>query len=106
MNPGMQRLDATIHHLGETGDLRDIAHFDAGVTENPGGSPGANDFHIKTFQLAREIHNSRFVRNADKRTTNRAQAVGILSRHMVLKKPLSESRLLPCSPTPESLIPA
>ncbi len=42
MHPGMQRLDAAVHHLGEAGELRNVDHLEAGVFQRLGGAAGRN----------------------------------------------------------------
>ena len=40
---GVQRLDAAVEHLGETGVVAEFLRLDAGLTQHLGGSAGGDD---------------------------------------------------------------
>src|SRR5205085_1415292 len=66
VNARMKSFDASIHHLGKTRHVRNIAHVNPGVTQNPGAAAGADDFHVEMFEFASEVDDSGFVRDTDK----------------------------------------
>src|SRR5688500_7386857 len=61
MNLGMKGLHPTVHHFRKTGDVRNIAHLEAGIAQGLGRSASANYLNLETFELAREVNNSGLV---------------------------------------------
>ena len=60
---GVQRLHATVHHLGETRHLLDRNHGDPGLPEGLGGATGGHDLPAERDQLPGELHDAALVRH-------------------------------------------
>ncbi len=58
---GMKRLDASVEHLGEAGEVGDVFHGDARVAEQLGGASGGDEFDAEGGELAGELDESGFV---------------------------------------------
>jgi len=65
VNFRMQRLDASIEHLGQAGEIFDSSHFDSGRFQSRRGSSGRNDFHSVPDENPGQIRQTRLVRDAD-----------------------------------------
>ena len=75
VNLGMQRLDAAIEHLGESGEIGDVFDGDAGIAQEFRGASGGDEFDAKRGKLAGEIDESGFVGDAE----NGAAEFGLLA---------------------------
>ena len=67
MDLRMQSLDPAVHHFRKPGHVRNVAHFDSGLAQDLCRASGADDFDAEGFQLAGEIGDARFVRDANQR---------------------------------------
>ncbi len=67
----MQRLDASIHDLGETGEFRHLAHGDARVGQLPRRAARGQQLHAARGQLAREFEQPGLVRDGNEGTADR-----------------------------------
>src|SRR5690606_15334404 len=68
----VQRLDAAVERLGESGDLLDLRHRHTRVREDLRGAAGGDDLHPGGVQARAEFEQARLVRHPDQRTPNRA----------------------------------
>ena len=50
----VQRLDAAVEHLRESGDVGDLRHGKAFRVERPGGAPGGEQVIAEVREAARE----------------------------------------------------
>ena len=60
---GVQRLDATVHHLGKAGELGDVLHGKAGIAQCAGGAAGRHQFDAAGSECLAEFDESALVRN-------------------------------------------
>ncbi len=51
----VQRLDATVHHLGKTGDVGDPEHRQSRGFERPRGAAGGHELEAAIGKTAREL---------------------------------------------------
>ncbi len=65
VNPGMQGLEATVHHLREAGVIGDLNHGNAAVVQQLGGAAGGEQFHAQFMQGAGEVDDAGLVGNAE-----------------------------------------
>ena len=65
MHLRVQRLDAPVHHLRETGVVGDLDHGDTGIGEQPRRPAGGQDLDAERTQPLCEFSNAAFVGNAD-----------------------------------------
>ncbi len=70
VNPRMQRLDASVHHLGALRDLGDVGHRDPGIAQGLRRSPGRDDLDAMRAQGMREIGETRLVADRQQRAGN------------------------------------
>ena len=61
----MQGFDPPVHHLGKTGMVGHLDHFESGIAERLGGPAGGQDFDPPLGQETAEIEQAGFVRNGD-----------------------------------------
>ena len=61
VNFGVQSLDSAVEHLGESGEVGDVFHCDAGVAQEFGGASGGDEFDAESGEFAGEIYESGFV---------------------------------------------
>ena len=57
----VQRLHAAVEHLGEAGDLADVAHGETGVTQRLGSTAGGDETEAALGEAAGEIDDAGFV---------------------------------------------
>src|SRR6185369_13005021 len=81
MHARMQRFHAPVHHFRKTGDLRDVAHLEARVTQRLCGSTRADDLHVEAAELAGEIDNSVLVRNTEQCSSNWSKLKVVVVSH-------------------------
>src|SRR5579872_357745 len=62
---GMKRLNAAIEHFGESSEIGNILHRDAGVTQKPGGSSSRDQFDVEGGELTGELDESGLVGDAE-----------------------------------------
>ena len=55
---GVQCLDAAVEHLGEAGEVGDLAHGEAGIAQGAGGATGRNEFSAVASETLRKIHDA------------------------------------------------
>ena len=70
MDLGMQRLHSAIQHLGEAGEVGNIAYCKPGVAQGPSRASGRNQLHVHTGQLTGEIYQAGLICNAQKGPLN------------------------------------
>ena len=58
---GMEGLDATVEHLGEAGEVGDVADGEAGFAEGFGGAAGGDEFDVVGGEGAGEVDEACFV---------------------------------------------
>ena len=68
MNLGVQRLDAAVHHLGKAGDVRHVAHRQAGVGQGPRRPAGGDEFEATLGEAAGKVDEAGFVGNTENRS--------------------------------------
>ena len=61
----MHRLDASVEHLGETGNFADVLHRDPGIAQKTRRSARRNQFRAELCQTSREIGHTCLIGNAD-----------------------------------------
>jgi hypothetical protein len=61
MHARMQRLDASVHHLGKAGQIRDIANREPRLRQRRAGAAGRNQFDAAPGQCAGEVDQSGLV---------------------------------------------
>ncbi len=61
---GMHRLDASVQHLGESGDVADVGHRDAGVAQHSCGAAGGNELGAHTREGGSKFEESGFIGDA------------------------------------------
>ena len=61
----MQRLDPTVHDLGEVGVTRNVLHRDAGSFDRFAGSTGGNNFETQLDEPLNEAIDAGFIADAD-----------------------------------------
>ena len=61
----VERLHASVQHLGEAGDLLDLLHRDAVLFQKFVRPAGGDDLHTHGGQLLREVDDAGFVRDTD-----------------------------------------
>ena len=66
----MQGLDAPRHHFGEARVIRNFGHRDAFVGDQSGGAAGGQQFDAEAVEVARQVGDTVFVRDADQRAAN------------------------------------
>ena len=52
---GVKRLHAAVEHLGEAGQVADVADRQAGVAQGPGGAAGGDQVHAEGGEGAGEV---------------------------------------------------
>ena len=67
---GMQRLHPAVHHLGEPGDVRDVADGQTGVGERLRRPAGRDQLDPEPIEAFSEIRKARFIRNTQNCTHN------------------------------------
>ena len=70
VDPGVQGLDAAIEHLREAGEFADVFDRESGLAQSTGGSAGGDQFDAKAGQRLGELHQARFVGNAEQRSAD------------------------------------
>ena len=70
VNLGMQRLDAAVEHLGETGIVAEFLRLDAGFAQCPGGAAGGDDLDAGTGEYLGEGNQVGLVGNGNERALN------------------------------------
>ncbi|MPM86612.1 hypothetical protein SDC9_133702 [bioreactor metagenome] len=73
MNPRMQRLDASVEALGETGQFLHRGHRHAGIRQLRRCRTGGDDLDAVVSQLLSQLDQPRLVVNRDQGPTNRLQ---------------------------------
>ena len=76
MHLGVQGLHPSAHHLGKTGQVRDVAYCQADFGERRLGPAGGDQLDAAARELAGKIGESGLVRNGKERTANGAQMLG------------------------------
>ena len=71
---GMKGLDAAIEHLGEAGEIADVADVEASVTERARGAAGRDEFDAVAGEGAGEIDKAGLVCDGQKGTADGLQA--------------------------------
>ncbi len=66
----MQRLDAAVEHLGETGVFADVDHAESGIAQRLGRAAGGQEFNTGASERAGEIDEAGFVRHGKQGTLN------------------------------------
>ena len=61
VNLGVERLDAAVEHFGESGEVGDVFHGDAGIAQQLGGASGGDEFDAESGELAGEFDEAGFV---------------------------------------------
>jgi hypothetical protein len=61
----VQRLDAAIHDLGETGDVADVGHGDARFAQGPGATAGGQQLHAARAQPPAQVDQAVLVGNTE-----------------------------------------
>ncbi len=59
----VQRLHPTVQHFREVGDLADVSHVDAGLTQRLRRAPRGNEIPAEAGQALGEINKTAFVGN-------------------------------------------
>ena len=62
VNLRMQRLHAAAEHLRPAGQVRDVAHRDAGLAQQFRRASRRDDLHSRARQRLRELHKTAFCR--------------------------------------------
>ena len=70
MDGGMQRLHPAVHHLGEPGDVRDVADGQTGVRERLRRPARGDQLDPQPIEALSEIRKARFIRNTQNCTHN------------------------------------
>ena len=70
VQPRMQRLHATVHDLGEAGEVLDRAHRDAGAGELARGAAGRDDLDAQLGEPLRELDDSALVGHRQQRSAH------------------------------------
>ena len=65
VNGRMEGLDPAVQHLGCAGDLADLAHRDAGISEGLGSATGRDQLHPGLVEPTGEVCEARLVADAD-----------------------------------------
>ena len=60
----MERLDASVHHLGEAGDRGDVRHREARLAQRARGTAGGNELEAAGGEAAAQIDDAGLVGNA------------------------------------------
>ncbi len=68
VEPGMQRLDATVQHLGKAGHVGDFQVLDAGRAESRGRAAGGDQLDAVSAQSRSEFDESGLVPDAQQRS--------------------------------------
>src|SRR5206468_11707146 len=61
----VKRLDTAVEHLGEPGDVGDVAHGDSGVPQEPRGAAGRDDLDPESTEGAGELDHAGLVVDGD-----------------------------------------
>src|SRR5882724_11733228 len=69
----MKCLNSSIHHFGESGDLRNITNIYSRFAQDFCSAAGADDFYAELFQSVHELYNASFVGNAYQRSIDFAK---------------------------------
>jgi hypothetical protein len=67
MHHRVQRLDPPAHHLGEIGDLGDVAHPEPGLAQESRGPAGRDQPDAERLEPAGEVGQPALVRDGEKR---------------------------------------
>ena len=65
VNARMQRLEASVHHFGEFGELGDVHHGDASLGERGGRAAGRDDLDSARRQRPTQLDKAGLVGNGD-----------------------------------------
>ena len=76
MDLRMQRLDAAVHHFRESGDLGDIAHGQAGVTQCLRRAARGQQFHAMARQRVGQVEQAGLVGNGQQRPSHGLEIEG------------------------------
>ena len=68
---GVEGLDAAVEHLGEAGEVADVADLEAGVAEGFGGSSGGDEFYTVRGEGAGEVDEAGLVGYGEQGTVDR-----------------------------------
>ena len=71
MDQGMERLDATVHHLRKAGKVTNVTGFGAIFAQPRGGSAGRDDLDSMALEALGERIEPGLVGKRDKRPANR-----------------------------------
>src|SRR5215468_637432 len=70
MNPGVQRLDASIHHFRYFSDIGDVDHLESRLAQQLGCAAGRNELDAASAQGSRKIDEPRLVADRKERAGN------------------------------------
>ncbi len=70
VNEGMQRLYASVEHLGKTGEVADVFHGQAGFAESARGAAGGDEFYAEAGKHFCKLNEPGFVGHAEQRTAD------------------------------------
>ena len=65
VNPGVQRFDAAVEHLGEAGEFADVLDGEAGLAQGRGGAAGGDKFDAESGERAGKLHKAGLVGDAE-----------------------------------------
>jgi hypothetical protein len=90
----VQRLHASVEHLGKAGDLGHVDDRHAGVAEQAGGPAGGQDLGAQRVQTAREVDDARLVVDADEGTAHSAHELSLMwtCRPRISRRPSAKRR--------------
>src|SRR5262249_38946733 len=91
----MQRLHASVEHLGESSHLRDVDDGQTGLSQQPGRPPGRHDLDTEIHESADELDHSRLVMHADERTAHSTHELSWsrTRRPSMISRPSANSRI-------------
>uniref|UniRef100_A0A6J5ZQ13 Unannotated protein n=1 Tax=freshwater metagenome TaxID=449393 RepID=A0A6J5ZQ13_9ZZZZ len=76
VEPRVERLDAAVHDLGETGEIVDRANLKPGAAQRRCRSPGRDQFHPERRKPLRELNDAALVRDRQQRAADAHCACG------------------------------
>jgi hypothetical protein len=77
----VERLDAAVHHFGEAGHVRHVAHFEARLAQRLRRPARAQNLDAEASQVPREFDEAGLVRDAQERAAYRPETFGVLFSH-------------------------
>ena len=94
----MKGFHATAHHFRESSHVRHFEDVNSFIAQDLRRAARTYDFNAKGFQLAREVNDAGFVRNANERAADSHEPGAVFIRHIYWLMIRNEFEVLPHGP--------